>query len=332
MNQNELLPEFSCKSYLNEDFSSVELKGYYSVVYFFPRAGTPGCNREAREFSDAYEDFQKIVKTKIVGVSPDSVESLKKFVEKHELKPLYLSDSEGKLAELFGVKKGERSVVRSTFLFDRWGRLRWFKKNVKVDGHVEEVLETLKRIVEEDLNLNPHIEYRRARRALREEPIPREEITKILQAAHLAPSCFNNQPWRFVVIDNPELLKTIHEAIPGGNYWMKRAPVIIAVHSHPDYDCRLSDNRDYYLFGVGMAVGFLMVQATQMGIIAHPVAGYDPVKIKEILGIPPENTLITLIALGYQGSAEGLNEKHLELEFGPRIRKPLEEVVKWNRE
>jgi len=332
MQVGDFLPDFSAVNHRGEDFASVELKGYYSVVYFFPRAGTPGCNREAKEFSEALEEFQKVVKTKIVGISPDSAESLGRFAKKHGLKLAFLSDDQGKLAELFDVKKGEKGVVRSTFLFDRWGRLRWFKKNVKVEGHVEEVLETLKEIVGEDMAINPHIEHRRARRALREEAIPREEIVKILQAAHLAPSCFNKQPWRFVVVDDLELLKALHEAIPGGNYWMKRAPAIVAVHSHPEYDCRLSDNRDYYLFGVGMAVGFLMVQATQMGIIAHPVAGYDPVKVKELLNIPPENVLITLIALGYQGSPEGLSEKHLELEFSPRIRRPLEEVVKWNRE
>lgn len=65
------------------------------------------------------------------------------------------------------------------------------------------------------------------------------------------------------------------------------------VASHRDLDCKLSDGRDYF-FGCGMAVGNLMIQATQMGLVAHPIAGYDPLKVKEALAIPQDYILITL--------------------------------------
>jgi hypothetical protein len=71
--------------------------------------------------------------------------------------------------------------------------------------------------------------------------------------------------------------------MPKGNDWTKPAPAIITVTSQRDLDCTLSDDRDYLLFGCGMAVGNLMIQATQMDLIAHPIAGYNPVKVKGIL-------------------------------------------------
>ncbi len=105
----------------------------------------------------------------------------------------------------------------------------------------------------------------------------------------------------------------------------------LAVASKPELDCRLSDGRDYFLLGCGMAVGFLMLQATQLGLIAHPIAGYDPVKAKAALGIPEDYVLITLVVVGWPGPPEGLSQKHRELESSPRDRKPLSEVAFWGR-
>lgn len=84
-----------------------------------------------------------------------------------------------------------------------------------------------------------------------------EEVLFLVRAAHLAPSCFNNQPWRFVVVDDPKALAPVKAAMPGGNYWAKPAPVLIAVTSKRDLDCKLSDRRGYFLFGCGMAAGWL---------------------------------------------------------------------------
>ena len=180
-------------------------------------------------------------------------------------------------------------------------------------------------------SINEHIEARRAKRALSTEPVSQEEVELLIQAAHLAPSCFNNQPWRFVVIDDPQTLQAVKETMPKGNYWTAPAPVIIAATSQRDLDCTLSDGRDYFLFGCGMAVGNLMIQATQLDLVAHPIAGYNPVGVKEILGIPEDYTLITLIIVGRPGDASQLSDQHREIELGPRDRKPLSEVMARNR-
>jgi len=180
-------------------------------------------------------------------------------------------------------------------------------------------------------SINEHIETRRAKRALSTEPVSQQQVELLIRAAHLAPSCFNSQPWRFVVIDEEETLAAVKDAMPKGNYWTKPAPVIIAVASQRDLDCALSDDRDYFLFGCGMAVGNVMIQATQMDLVAHPIAGYNPVRVKEMLGIPEEYTLITLVIVGRPGDVSQLSDQHREIELGPRDRKPLAEVMARNR-
>lgn len=180
--------------------------------------------------------------------------------------------------------------------------------------------------------LLPPIEARRAKRALSDRPIPRETAETLLRAAHLAPSCANNQPWRFIVIDHPSVLDRVKEHLSGGNYWAKPSPLIVAVTSRADLDCRIPDGREYYAFGCGMAAMNLMLQATELGLIAHPIAGFRQAPIKDVLEIPDSYQLITLIILGHTNEDHsGLSDKHRETELGPRDRKPLAEVVSWNR-
>jgi nitroreductase len=107
--------------------------------------------------------------------------------------------------------------------------------------------------------------------------------------------------------------------------------VVVAVLTQPELDCRFDDRRDYALFGAGLATGNLLAQATREGLIAHPIAGFKPVPIKEALGVPPELILITLVILGYPGEESGLSEKHRVQEHAPRERKPLTEVLRYER-
>ncbi|MGB9861932.1 MAG: redoxin domain-containing protein [Candidatus Bipolaricaulaceae bacterium] len=308
----------------------LDLRGFlgrYVILYFFPKAGTPGCTQEARDFQSLLPRF-RAAEAEVVGISPDSPQALSKFAQKERLEFVLLSDAEGKLSQGYGVSLNGK-VQRATFLLDRAGIVRWAWHKVRVPGHAGEVLRTLQALYHADLAVNPWIAVRRAKRALKLDPVPKELIERVIEAAHLAPSCFNNQPWRFVVAQG-EKLEAVKKALPGGNYWALKSPAMVAVASRVDLDCRLSDNRDYFLFDCGMAVGFLMVQATQMGLVAHPIAGYDPLPVKEILGIPKDYVLITLVVLGWPGDPAGLGEKHRELELGPRVRKPLSAVCGWN--
>lgn len=343
----EKAPGFNTLDYKSEEISNKAYLGKYCVVYFYPKAFTPGCTRENNDFSGEIDSFCKLdfsgkegkvtdfsaileMGAEVIGISQDSPEVLAKFRERYNLKVDLLSDSRREIARSFGALKGDgKGILRSTFILDRWGRVRKSWYDVKVDGHVGEVLSTLKGIVVKDLSINPQIAYRKARRGINSAAIPREEIKQIIRAAHLAPSCFNKQPWRFTVIDDKETLKELHEGLSGGNYWMKNAPALVAVHSQKKSDCVIGD-REYYLFDTGLAIGFLLLQATQMGIIAHPAAGFKPEFFKKVLNIPENHNLIAVVALGYERDMANLNEDHQEREKSPRDRKGLEEILFWN--
>jgi nitroreductase len=174
------------------------------------------------------------------------------------------------------------------------------------------------------------IETRRARRGLGEKPIPDEVLARIMTAATYAPSCFNNQPWRFLVVNRDRELETVKNHLSGGNYWAKKAPVIVLVFTKPDLDCRLSDSRDYSFFSTGLAVESLMLQATKEGLIAHPIAGYKPLPLKEAFDVDSEMILLTLVVIGYPGDEDHLSDKHREQEHSARDRKPEEQVIMYN--
>lgn len=321
-------PGFVLPSAGGGEVSLRDLRGRYAVVYFYPRAGTPGCTQEAAEFQALAAEFAA-VEARVIGISPDPVPALERFARKRGLGLTLLSDSDRTVARAYGALTSQGRIERSTVLLDRAGVVRWSWRRVKVGGHAAEVLATLRVLYAADEGLNPLLVARRAYRALSEEEVPKPALERLIEAAHLAPSCFNNQPWRFVIAHGEALAK-VKAALPGGNYWAKRAPAIVALASHRDLDCKLSDNRDYFLFGCGMATGMLMVQATQMGLVAHPIAGYDPLAVKEALGIPAEYVLITLIVVGRPGDPNTLSDKHREVELGPRDRKPLSAVMAWN--
>lgn len=177
------------------------------------------------------------------------------------------------------------------------------------------------------------IESRRAYRAISSRPIDREILVRLAQAAHLAPSAANNQPWRIVTVTDPARLDALKGTIAGGNYWAKPSPAIAAFVTSPDWDLRLDGGRDYALFGLGMAAMAYQLQAVEEGLYVHPIAGFNAAAAKQALGIPDNLILETLIILGYPGDSAGLSEKHLESEKGPRIRKPLQDVAAfdaWN--
>jgi len=104
------------------------------------------------------------------------------------------------------------------------------------------------------------IYIRRAKRALSNKKIPDEIIHRLMTAATLTPSCFNKQSWRFLVVTDDKALKKIHDALSGGNYWIKKAPLVVVVATKPAFGCRLDDRRNYTLFDCGLAAANLMLQ------------------------------------------------------------------------
>lgn len=177
------------------------------------------------------------------------------------------------------------------------------------------------------------IEKRRAFRSLEPFPVSRELVEDLAGMAHLAPSCMNNQPWRFVFVYEDDQLAALKGTISRGNSWALESPLIAAVFSRRQADCELKGGRDYYLFGTGMAVGFMMLRATELDLIAHPIAGYDVDRAREVLGIPPDFLLIALVVFGRLASEPSprLASWQLERERHGRQRRPLGTVLHHNR-
>ncbi|MGC8943446.1 MAG: nitroreductase family protein [Caldisericia bacterium] len=173
------------------------------------------------------------------------------------------------------------------------------------------------------------IEKRRTFRSLEEIIITEELIKDLANSAILAPSCFNNQPEKFIFIKDKEMLKNIFSALSKGNEWAQFASMIIVVYSKKELDCDLK-GREYYLFDIGLSVGFLLLRATELGIVAHPIAGFDENKVKEILNIEEEMKVITLIIIGKKFSKikDILTEKQKLQEDNRPERKKFEEFAK----
>jgi nitroreductase len=147
------------------------------------------------------------------------------------------------------------------------------------------------------MDVREALEKRRSYRSLEPVEVTKDMMDELARAAQLMPSCFNNQPWRFVFVAGKEQLLKMREAMNKGNEWTREDSLIIAAFCRKEKDCIIKD-REYYLFDTGMAVAAIMLRATEMGLVAHPIAGYSPEKAKDVLGIPEGYTLITLINVG----------------------------------
>lgn len=181
------------------------------------------------------------------------------------------------------------------------------------------------------MNVKEAIEKRRAYRSLESAGITKDIIKALAQSASFSPSCFNYQPWRFVFVYEEKKLKEMYSALSKGNEWAKNASMIVAVFSKKDFDCVVKE-REYYLFDTGMAVALMLLRAMELGLVAHPIAGYDENKTKEILNIPGEMRIITLIIVGKHSDEINalLSEKQAEVESERPARKDLHEFVWFN--
>ena len=182
------------------------------------------------------------------------------------------------------------------------------------------------------MDVKQAIMKRRAFRSLEPVEITKELIYDLAKCAQLSASCFNNQPWRYVFVYEPGKLKEMHAALSPGNEWAKDASMIIVVFSKKDDDCIIRD-REYYLFDAGMATASLILRATELGLVAHPIAGYSPKKTRDILGIPDEYNVIALVIVGKHSKkiSPVLSDKQIETEKRRPERIPLDKFVYINK-
>jgi thioredoxin-dependent peroxiredoxin len=145
-------PEFTA---LDRDGKNVPLQdfnGQWLVLYFYPKDLTPGCTTQAIDFTAQLSQFRAL-NTQIVGISPDSIASHDKFIKKHDLQIILLSDPEHQIAEAYGVwqlkkfmGKEYMGIIRSTFLIDPSGKIVQVWSKVKIKNHVDTVLQEVRSI------------------------------------------------------------------------------------------------------------------------------------------------------------------------------------------
>jgi peroxiredoxin Q/BCP len=141
-------PDFTLPSTTGEPVSLRQFKGKKTVIlYFYPKDDTPGCTKEACDFRDGADEFEKN-NVVVLGVSTDDMETHMKFKEKQRLPFPLLSDPDAIVSKMFGVYKQKNlygkkymGIERTTFVIDRSGRIAQIYPRVKVEGHIKDVLE-----------------------------------------------------------------------------------------------------------------------------------------------------------------------------------------------
>ncbi len=144
-----LAPDFCLHDQCDKEVCLHSLRGKWVILYFYPKDNTKGCTLEAIDFSQNFECFKKL-NTAILGVSPDSTQSHRRFSEKHSLTITLLSDPEHRVLDEYGVwqlkklyGKNYFGVVRTTLIINPEGRIEHIWEKVKVKDHVEEVRKKL---------------------------------------------------------------------------------------------------------------------------------------------------------------------------------------------
>jgi len=166
-------------------------------------------------------------------------------------------------------------------------------------------------------------------RAFAERAVPREDLASLFEAARWAPSCFNDQPWFFVMAEksDPAAFERLFSILlPGNQKWAGSAPVLMLSVARTVFGTSGKPNR-HALHDVGQAIAQLTVQAVSRGLCVHQMAGFDQAKAREVLNLPEDCEPVAAIALGYPGDPGALPDDLKVMETSPRQRKPLSEFV-----
>ena len=163
-----------------------------------------------------------------------------------------------------------------------------------------------------------------------QKPVNFGAILSLFEAARWAPSCFNDQPWRFVFWDRFINKSGWDRAFlcltPGNQKWAVNAQVLIATVARSHFAHDKGSNR-WGGHDTGMATMALLVEAQAQGLVAHVMGGFDPRKLSQEFGIPEGFEPMSIIALGYPGNPEALEPDLRARELGERIREPLDHIL-----
>jgi len=167
--------------------------------------------------------------------------------------------------------------------------------------------------------------------------VSQKQIISLLEAARWAPSCFGDEPWRFVVWDKNQDETAWEKAydciVPGNKTWAKDAPVLILICADTLFSHNQKPNR-WANYDTGAAAVSLCLQATSMGLVTHQMGGFDGEKTHAAFGIPEQIEMMSMLAVGYAADADTLSDEFKERALAPRKRRPLGELFYdgvWNQ-
>ncbi len=167
--------------------------------------------------------------------------------------------------------------------------------------------------------------------------VSQTQIISLLEAARWAPSCFGDEPWRFIVWDKNQDVAAWEKAfdciVPGNQTWAKDAPVLILICADTLFSHNQKLNR-WANYDTGAAAVSLCLQATSMGLVTHQMGGFDGEKARAAFSIPDQIDMMSMLAVGYATDADTLSDELKERELAPRKRRPLAELFYegvWNQ-
>ncbi|MFO1204415.1 MAG: nitroreductase family protein [Burkholderiales bacterium] len=154
--------------------------------------------------------------------------------------------------------------------------------------------------------------------------VTREQIIALIEAARWAPSCFGNEPWRFLMwdraVDDAGWQRAFACLSAGNQPWVKNVPLLFAAIAHPTFDHNGKPNR-WAQYDTGAASENLVLQAAALGLAAHQMGGFDVDRLRAEFAIPEECTPMAMIAVGHQASPDVLAEEQRVKELAQRARK-----------
>jgi nitroreductase len=166
-------------------------------------------------------------------------------------------------------------------------------------------------------------------RAFAARPVEPEKLRILFEAARWAASCFNEQPWRFIIAtkENPaEYEKMLGCLVEKNQKWAKSAPVLMISVAELNFAHNGKPNR-HALHDTGAAAAFMALQATDLGFYIHQMAGFSVEKAREVYAIPPTAEPVAAIAVGYLGDPETMPEEFRAAELAAGKRRPISESV-----
>ncbi len=165
--------------------------------------------------------------------------------------------------------------------------------------------------------------------------VSQTQIVSLLEAARWAPSCFGDQPWRFIVWDKTSDANAWQQAfnclVPGNQTWVKDSPVLLLVCADTLFGHNQKPNR-WAQYDTGAAAENLCLQASSIGLMAHQIGGFDADKARDVFAVPTQYVPMAMVSVGYAADIATLEGEILARETAQRKRKPLNELFfkgKW---